>query len=34
MMAEAKKLHQEIEKFKAEASVGEARQFLMSEDRG
>ena len=30
MMAEAKKLHQEIEKFKAEASVGEARQFLMS----
>ena len=30
MMTEAKKLHQEIEKFKAEASVGEARQFLMS----
>ena len=30
MMIEAKKLHQEIEKFKAEASVGEARQFLMS----
>ena len=30
MMAEAKKLHQEIEKFKAAASVGEARQFLMS----
>ncbi len=30
MMAEAKKLHQEIEKFKAEESVGEARQFLMS----
>ena len=30
MMAEAKKLHQEIEKFKTEASVGEARQFLMS----
>ena len=30
MMAEAKKLRQEIEKFKAETSVGEARQFLMS----
>ena len=30
MMTEAKKLHQEIEKFTAEASVGEARQFLMS----
>ena len=30
MMTEAKKLHQEIEKFKEEASVGEARQFLMS----
>ena len=30
MMAEAKKLHQAIEQFKEEASLGEARQFLMS----
>ena len=30
MMTEAKKLHQEIEKFKAEASFGEARQVMAS----
>ncbi len=30
LMDEAKKLHQAIEQFKEEASLGEARQFLMS----
>ena len=30
MVAEAKKLHQVIEQFKEEASLGEARQFLMA----
>ncbi len=30
LMAEAKKLHQAIEQFKEEVSLGEARQFLMS----